>query len=94
MHLSSHQEDSQCAYVLRVLERGRTLTAQQAIREYGIGRLAARVRDLRKDGYDISTAMTPVVKANGKETRVARYFMRSKRREPASTTACQRNRFR
>lgn len=76
-----HQEDSQCAYVLGVLERGRTITAQQALNAYGIGRLAARIGDLRKEGYDITTAIIPVTKQNGQQARIARYFMRAKRQE-------------
>jgi hypothetical protein len=74
-----HDRDSQCAYILRVLERGRTITAGQALKGFGIARLAARIKDLREEGYDITTAMVPVTNRHGKQTRIARYFMRSKR---------------
>ena len=49
---------------------GRPLTAVQALREYGCGRLAARINDLRKEGLNIKTVHE---KGNGKHW--ARYSL-------------------
>lgn len=38
------------------LEEGRSITAIQALREYGIGRLAPKIHLLRKEGYKIKTS--------------------------------------
>lgn len=48
---------TQRALVLQHLQRGGTLTALQALNLYGIGRLAARIEELRRSGYDITTEM-------------------------------------
>ena len=48
--------------VLSHLMKG-TITSMEAIYAYGITRLAARVADLRRDGWKISTK---TIKSNGK----------------------------
>jgi hypothetical protein len=48
---------AQRTLVLQHLQRGGTLTALQALDLYGIGRLAARIEELRRAGYDITTEM-------------------------------------
>ena len=48
--------------VLSHLRKG-TITSMEAIRSYGITRLAARVADLRREGWKISTK---TIKSNGK----------------------------
>ena len=67
---------SQGADVLDALESGRKLTQLQALNEYGIGRLAAVVCELRKRGYDIESEIIPVRKSNGRTAYVAQYSMR------------------
>ena len=51
---------TQCDRILRHLESGGSLTAAQAMQEYGIYRLASRINDLKKRGI-------PHPKANGKQ---------------------------
>lgn len=41
--------------ILRHLKSGRTLTHLEAMLNYGVGRLAARVNELRSQGVSIST---------------------------------------
>lgn len=59
---------SQEQAILAHLERGHTITPQEALLMFGCFRLAARVRDLKNRGYAISCEK---VEANGK--RFARY---------------------
>lgn len=54
---------SQNQKVLNWLKGGNTLTSMQAITNWGITRLAARIRDLKKAGYDNIKATT---KTNGR----------------------------
>jgi len=53
---------SQCNDVIKHLKRGRAITAIQALKLYGIFRLAARVKNLRDNGHDIIS--TPVHRGN------------------------------
>jgi|GEM_PF-683116 len=57
--MSGHE--TQRTLVLQHLQRGGTLTALQALDLYGIGRLAARVEELRRAGHGIlsETVTTP-----------------------------------
>ena len=57
--------------ILAHLSRGESITPLEALQLYGCFRLAARVRELRKDGLTIHSEM--VKTANGK--RIARYSM-------------------
>lgn len=46
---------TQCERILRHLRDFGTITSMEAVQEYGIMRLASRINDLRKQGYDIIT---------------------------------------
>ena len=61
--------DSQTGWTLDYLLRHDHITPMTALREGGILRLAARIKDLRRRGYPLRTEM---VKENGK--RFARYW--------------------
>ena len=56
--------------ILNHLRSGKTLTALEALERFGCFRLAARVSDLKQEGFDIRSAR---VQINGK--RVAKYRM-------------------
>ena len=62
---------TQCEQILEHLRRGKTLTPIDALNEYGIFRLAARVQDLRDRGHDILTYR----ESQGEKT-FARYLLR------------------
>lgn len=64
---------TQCALIARHLKSGKSITQSDAERLMGVGRLAARVRDLKDDGMCIDREMVRVRKSNGEEARVARY---------------------
>lgn len=53
---------SQTKQILNHLRKG-PINAMQALNDYGVFRLAARIEDLRKDGHDISTE---IIKRGGK----------------------------
>lgn len=48
---------TQCEKIMKHLETGASLTAWEAMRDYGIMRLASRISDLRRDGQPISREM-------------------------------------
>ena len=51
------------------------ITALDALRSFGIGRLASRICELREEGYKIERRMVTVIKADGTKTSVARYSL-------------------
>lgn len=61
---------TQTVRILKHLKSGKKLTPRQASDKFLCDRLAARICDLRREGYDIATE---IVKRNGKH--FARYFM-------------------
>lgn len=62
---------SQCDDILAHLKRS-PITAIEALNSYGCFRLAARIKDLRAQGYDIETRDLDL--PNGKT--VAQYFLK------------------
>jgi hypothetical protein len=64
---------SQRAAILGALLEGYTINPQQALTLYGCFRLAARIRDIRDDGYEVKTTMTDA----GDGTKYATYSIES-----------------
>ena len=59
--------------LLELLVSGRLVTTLLALLELGIGRLGARIYDLRQAGYQIQTDMVVVKTMNHGTARVAEY---------------------
>ncbi len=59
--------------IMQHLNSGKTLTQLEALREYGIMRLPARIEELRKRGEPIVTEMITVENKYGERVRVAEY---------------------
>lgn len=66
---------TQCDRILRHLEDAGSITQAEAMSEYGIMRLAARVADLRGRGIDISRTMETSKNRYGEPVSYARYFL-------------------
>ena len=62
---------SQKSHILKCLLSGKRITTYQAFVKFKITRLPDRVRDLRKDGYDIRGNWKYV----NKYTRVKEYYL-------------------
>lgn len=60
------------------LSRHGTLTAQQALREYGCFRLAARIQELREAGHQIETVYI-TTRRRGEVVRFAEYRYHARR---------------
>lgn len=67
-------QDKQCALLLRALGR-RPMTALEILAELGIARAAARVYDLKREGWNIGTEFVQVRNRQGELCRVARYTL-------------------
>jgi hypothetical protein len=70
---------SQAQVLLTAFQAGRKITPLEALRDFGIGRLAARVYELKQRGYDIKDETVAV--GDGKH--VSQYYMKGADREKA-----------
>lgn len=70
---AKHDTTRQRELVLAHLQEGKSLDAAQALRLYGIRRLAARVHELKTDGVGIHATMVPVATRQSRPTKIARY---------------------
>lgn len=68
---------TQCETVLNYIEEHGSITARQAYK-LGIMRLASRISDLKKAGFDIKSDTVKVKCRDGSVTYVSRYSMRKK----------------
>lgn len=67
-------DTTQVTAVLDFIKNNGSITQKEASDELGVGRLAARISDLKKLGHEIKTEMIVVPTRYGK-TRVARYSL-------------------
>tara|TARA_R110000796_G_scaffold6452_1_gene22914 strand:- start:8 stop:229 length:222 start_codon:yes stop_codon:yes gene_type:complete len=61
--------------VLKHLMQGKRLTCLNAFQELGITQVAARIFELKKDGYPIGTKTIKVKNRYGDEANVVNYFL-------------------
>ena len=66
---------TQCEKVLRHMRDYGSITSLEAMTEYGIMRLASRISDLKKRGYDICSVMEAGKNRYGEPTVYARYSL-------------------
>lgn len=66
---------TQCERVERHMRDYGSITALEAMREYGIMRLASRISDLRKQGVVIESSMKSVRNRYGEKTHYAVYTL-------------------
>ena len=64
---------SQNKMLLMYLKEYGSITPLEALKELGSLRLGARIKDLRDEGYNISTELVYVPGRDGKRKRIAKY---------------------
>lgn len=69
---------SQCNRVLQHLQAYGSITPLEAMQEYGIMRLGARIYDLKKMGYSIDKIIETGKNRYGESTSYARYSLSRK----------------
>ena len=65
----------QTEMVLQYLEQFGTITPVDAMREFGIMRLASRISDLKRAGFDIRSRMKQSVNRFGRPVHYAEYYV-------------------
>lgn len=66
---------SQLDQILAVLESGGTLTALDALEDFGCSRLASRITDLKRRGVPVASRMVQRRNRYGRLCRVAEYYL-------------------
>ena len=66
---------TQCEMILQHLEQYGSITAIEAMNEYGIARLASRISDLKKDGVRIQRKMVTAKNRFGESVSFAEYSL-------------------
>lgn len=54
---TKHSRPTQCSRLIRYMQDCGSITQMEAIQELGIMRLASRISELRKNGYEIEKRM-------------------------------------
>ena len=73
--MSEHSKPTQNQRVLDYMAETGGITQLEALNELGVMRLASRISDLRKRGYNITSEMKPVKNRYGETCHIKRYRM-------------------
>lgn len=71
----ANSNPTQCSRILDYIERFGSITQYEALQDLGVMRLASRISELRKQGYDIEGEMIEVKNRFGETCSVKRYSM-------------------
>ena len=72
---------TQCEKILEYMRVNGSITPRDALREFGCMRLASRVSDLKKLGYDITSRIETKKNYRGETVRFARYELKGEHKE-------------
>ena len=71
----SNSNPSQCSRILAYMEKHGSVTQLEALTELGVMRLASRISNLRKAGYEIECEWVEVHNRFGEKCRVKKYSL-------------------
>ena len=77
--MGSHSNPTQNQRIIDYLDAHESITQIEALNHLGIMRLASRISDLRRKGYQIDSKMDVVHNRYGEKCRIKRYSMRKER---------------
>lgn len=66
---------TQAQRVLDYMEEFGSITQFDALKDLGVMRLASRISDLKRDGYQVSSKVDPVKNRWGQTVRIKRYTL-------------------
>ena len=70
-----HHNSTQNQRILEYMRKNGSITQVEALRDIGVMRLASRVSDLRRLGYDIASRTEYVNNRYGEKCRIKRYSL-------------------
>ena len=75
MATGANSDPTQCKQILEYIEEYGSINPMQALSDLGIMRLASRISELNKAGYNIKSRITPFVTRLGRKSNYAQYSM-------------------
>lgn len=75
MNETKHSRPTQCSRLIRYMQDCGSITQMEAIQELGIMRLASRISELRKNGYEIEKRMVKGKNRYGESVSWASYSL-------------------
>lgn len=66
---------TQCERILKALQENGSITSLEAMQEFGIMRLASRINDLKRAGFNISREMIKGKNRHGEPITYAKYTL-------------------
>lgn len=79
------KKSTQCDKIIHYMETYGSITPLDALREYGVMRLASRINNLKNRGYNIETVIEKSTNRDGDTVRYARYFIKNETLPPKGT---------
>lgn len=76
--MSTNTKPSQCDRILLYMNQHGSITALDAMKEFGCMRLAARINELRKRGVGIRSTSQDTVNRYGDKVSISRYYVEDK----------------
>lgn len=73
--MSTSTKPTQCDRIMQYMHQHGSITALDAMREFGCMRLAARINDLRKRGIEIESAPQVSINRYGDKVSISRYYV-------------------
>lgn len=71
--MRKNTKPTQCDRIIRYLKEYGTITSAQAMQELGVYRLASRISELKKDGWEIEKRMVRTINRWGEAVHFAEY---------------------
>lgn len=72
----ANSNPTQCSRILAYIEQFGSITQYQALQDLGVMRLASRISELRKQGYEFNCEWIAVQNRFGESCKVKKYSMR------------------
>lgn len=73
--MENNKRPKQASKIIRYMRANGSITQLQALRDLGCLRLASRISELKKDGYEINKRMIKVRNSAGEPCYVAEYSL-------------------
>lgn len=73
--MDNNKRQTQCERIIKYLEDFRSITTLDAFIDLGVCRLASRICELRKQGYEIKDKQECVLNRYGEKCYIKRYYI-------------------
>ena len=72
--MSQHSKPTQCTRIAEYLKQFGSITQYEALQDLGIMRLASRISEMRKNGFNIESKTIEVKNRFGETCNIKQYF--------------------